>query len=81
VFVLYGSYNTEVYLQQLIMVVHPIFRAIGSGECFNQSWADKNSDRSPNIKKLTAHFNRVSGWIAYEICNLPDLRDRCVVML
>ncbi len=35
---------------------------------------------APNVRHLIAEFNRISMWVAYQICREPDLKQRTAIM-
>ena len=37
---------------------------------------EKAAGLSPNIVELISRFNKLSRWLAYEVCILPDIKDR-----
>lgn len=72
-----SKYKPAEVAEQLILSEHECFRAIKPGECFNQNWVKKNkSDLSPNIVNLTNRFNKLSRWVAFEICQHMDVKER-----
>ncbi len=74
------NYKPNVIAEQMTMSEHEIFRAITPSECFNQNWMKKSAGLSPNIIELITRFNKLSRWVAYEVCVLPDPRDRRVML-
>lgn len=74
------NYKPSVIAEQMTMSEHEIFRAITPGECFNQNWMKKTAGLSPNIIELISRFNKLSRWVAFELCSLPDVKDRKTIL-
>ena len=63
---------------------HAQFTAIDSYELAVQLWENSNSPtfskRIENLNTMISYFNKVSYWVATEICTQPDIKKRQKIM-
>eukprot|EP01096_Ripella_sp_DP13-Kostka_P006079 TRINITY_DN2146_c1_g2_i1.p1 TRINITY_DN2146_c1_g2~~TRINITY_DN2146_c1_g2_i1.p1 ORF type:complete len:829 (-),score=369.26 TRINITY_DN2146_c1_g2_i1:78-2564(-) len=67
------DYSPILLAEQLTIVDAQLFGQIQNHEFFNGNWMRPNKNKlSPNIVKMTAHFNKLTSWVATQILNSQD---------
>ena len=74
--VVMANYKPVIIAEQLTLSEHDLYRAITGSECFNQNWLRKSEGLSPNIVELTTRFNKLSRWLASDVLQHADVRER-----
>jgi len=75
------SYSDEEIARQICLVDSQVFSAINASEFFHCAWSNKETaHRSPNLRKMTARFNRLGYWVSMHIVLQDRLRLRTVAV-
>ena len=71
------DFDSEELARQITIVDLATFKKIRPAELLNSNWCKQDKLlRSPNVCALISRFQFLSGWVASEIVNTPNLEER-----